>query len=124
MTFGRDRLHGSLDLLVLSNLAGGPRYGYQILASLRERSGGRIILKAGTLYPILHKLERDKCVRTWWDDATGRDRKWYALTERGRKRMESRAREWLDYAACVRGLLGPLAERLAPPSPPLDAVGK
>ena len=124
MTFGRDLLRGSLDLLVLSNLAGGPRYGYQVLAALRERSGGRIDLKAGTLYPLLHKLARDKCLRTWWDDSTGRDRKWYALTERGRKRLESQAREWLDYAACVRGVLGPLAELLAPAAPPLGAAGK
>ena len=105
MAFARDLLRGSLDLMVLSDLREESRYGYQILTSLRERSGGRVDLKAGTLYPILHKLERDKCVRTWWDKSAGRDRKWYALTAKGRRRLEADAREWLDYARCVRSML-------------------
>ena len=117
MPFSRDLLRGSLELMVLSDLRRGPQYGYQILASLRERSTGRVDLKAGTLYPILHKLERDGCVHSWWDDASGRDRKWYALTDKGIRRADSDAREWLDYAACVRGILsGSLnpSEPLAP----------
>ncbi|MBU0639204.1 MAG: PadR family transcriptional regulator [Planctomycetes bacterium] len=106
MAFGRDLLRGSLELMVLSDLNGSSRYGYQILSCLRGRSDGRIDLKAGTLYPILHKLERGGCVRSWWDDSTGRDRKWYALTDKGRRRLERDTCEWLDYAACVRGILG------------------
>lgn len=105
MGFARDLLRGSLDLMVLSDLRVGSRYGYQILTSLKKRSDGKIDIKAGTLYPILHKLERDGCVRSWWDDSTGRDRKWYALTERGQRRLQQDAHEWLDYAACVRAIL-------------------
>lgn len=112
MAFTRDLLRGSLDLMVLSDLGAGSRYGYQILRSLRSQSGGRVDLKAGTLYPILHKLERDGCVRSWWDDSSGRDRKWYALTEKGRRRLEADAREWIDYAACVRSILRPVADVL------------
>ena len=88
MAFARDLLRGSLDLMVLSDLGGGSRYGYQILSSLRQQSEGRIDLKAGTLYPILHKLEKSGCVRSWWDDSSGRDRKWYALTDKGQRRLE------------------------------------
>ena len=106
MTFGRELLRGSLELMVLSELDDGDCYGYQILAALRERSDGRIDIKAGTLYPILHKLERQRSVKTRWEDSTGRDRKWYALTAKGRRQLERDAREWLDYAACVRGMLG------------------
>jgi PadR family transcriptional regulator PadR len=109
--------------MVLSNLTEGPRYGYQVLATLRGRSQGRIDLKAGTLYPILHKLEREGCVRSWWDDSTGRDRKWYALTEKGQARLQAEAREWLDYTNCVRGVLGSLTELLAPPRPAIDEKG-
>ena len=108
MAFTRDLLRGSLDLMVLSDLSRGNRYGYRILSSLRTRSRGRVDLKAGTLYPILHKLERSGCVRSWWDNSTGRDRKWYALTDKGRHRLEADAREWLDYAACVRAILRPV----------------
>ena len=125
MAFTRDLLRGSLDLMILSDLNHGSRYGYQILRSLRERSAGRIDLKAGTLYPILHKLERDGCVRSWWDDSTGRDRKWYALTEKGRRRLAADAREWLDYAACVRGFLRPMTGVLnGGPSSPAAAEGE
>lgn len=106
--FGRDLLRGSLDLMILSNLSGGERYGYQILSDLRDQSRGKVDLKAGTLYPLLHKLEAEGCVQSRWDDSTGRDRKWYSITEKGRHRLAADAREWLDYAACVRGMLAPL----------------
>ena len=106
MAFSRELLRGSLELMVLAELNGRSRYGYQILAALREQSDGRVDLKAGTLYPILHKLEKHKNVRSWWEDSTGRDRKWYALTAKGKRRLECDAREWLDYSACVREMLG------------------
>jgi PadR family transcriptional regulator PadR len=103
--FTRDLLRGSLELMVLSDLGERNRYGYQILTSLRERSGGRVDLKAGTLYPILHKLEDDGAVRSWWDDSSGRDRKWYALTEKGQERLRCDAREWQSYSDCVQSML-------------------
>lgn len=121
MPFTRDLLRGSLELVVLSDLSGGHRYGYQILTSIREQSAGRIDLKAGTLYPILHKLERESCVRSWWDDAGGRDRKWYALTERGAARLRENATEWEDYASCIRAFLRPVVDGIAgaaAPQPP------
>lgn len=121
MAFSRDLLRGSIDLMVLSELAREPRYGYQILAALRDQSDGRILMKAGTLYPVLHRLERDGCLRTWWEDAA-RDRKWYALTDKGRARLERETREWLDYSACVSRLLAHVigalhAPRAAQPAP-------
>ena len=57
MTFGRDLMRGSLDLMVLSVLADGPLYGYLIQKRLREASRNLVRLQAGTLYPLLHKLE-------------------------------------------------------------------
>lgn len=124
LRYGRELLRGSLELMVLSDLGRGERYGYQILTSLRERSDGRVDLKAGTLYPILHKLEREKCVRCRWDDSSGRDRKFYELTDIGRKRLEDDAREWLDYAACVKRFLRPVVEALHPgPAPENPSAG-
>ena len=103
--FQRDLLRGSLDLMVLSVLAGGKKYGYLLQKEVREASGGRVDLAAGTLYPLLHRLEADSLIRSSWDDSTGRDRKWYELTAAGRKRLTSQAQEWADYAACIRQLL-------------------
>src|SRR5262245_54405866 len=91
--------------MVLSVLAGGKRYGYLIQKQVREASGTRIDLPAGTLYPLLHRLEDDGLARSSWDDQTGRQRKWYELTAAGRKRLSAQAQEWADYAACIRQLL-------------------
>src|SRR5262245_42793001 len=103
--FQRDLVRGSLDLMVLSVLAGGKKYGYLIQKEVREASGSRVDLQAGTLYPLLHKLEDERLVKSSWDDSTGRQRKWYELTAVGKKRLSAQAQEWADYAACVRQLL-------------------
>ena len=103
--FQRDLLRGSLDLMVLSVLAGGKRYGYLIQKQVREASGARVDLPAGTVYPLLQRLEDDGLVRSLWDDKTGRQRKWYELTGAGRKRLSAQAQEWADYAACIKQLL-------------------
>lgn len=103
--FERELLRGSLDLMVLSVLAGGKKYGYLIQKQLRETSGQRVNLQAGTLYPILHRLEEDQLIRSSWDESAGRKRKWYELTAAGQKRLKAQAAQWLDYAECVRRLL-------------------
>jgi len=103
--FQRDLVRGSLDLMVLSVLAGGKKYGYLIQKEVREASSSRVELQAGTLYPLLHRLEDERLVRSSWDDSTGRQRKWYELTAAGKKRLSAQAQEWADYAACVRQLL-------------------
>src|SRR5262245_15417786 len=104
--FERDLLRGSLDLVVLSVLAGGgKKYGYLIQKEVREASRSRVDLAAGTLYPLLHRLEGDGLIRSSWDDSTGRERKWYELTAAGRKRLSVQAQEWADYAACIQQLL-------------------
>lgn len=103
--FERDLLRGSLDLMILSVLASGKKYGYLLQKQVRDASGGRVDLPAGTLYPLLHRLEEDKLIRSSWDDDTGRKRKWYELTAAGQRRLKAQAQEWFDYAACVRELL-------------------
>ncbi len=111
--FDRDLVRGSLDLMVLSSLADGPKYGYLIQKQIREASAGRVRILAGSLYPILHRLETDKTIRSRWDRTSGRDRKWYELTAVGRRRLHSEADQWNDYVASVRSLLAP-ALRAAP----------
>ena len=103
-------MRGSLDLMVLSVLADGAKYGYLIQQRLREASDELVDLKAGTLYPILHKLEKAKLVRSRWDDTTGRKRKWYELTAAGKKQLGHRVAEWQRYVACLKQILGPLAD--------------
>ncbi|MEM7784180.1 MAG: helix-turn-helix transcriptional regulator [Planctomycetota bacterium] len=103
--FQKDLLRGSLDLMVLSVLSGGSQYGYSIQKKLATVSTGRIHLKAGTLYPLLHRLETEKLIKSRWDNSTGRKRKWYELTAKGKKRLKVQADQWQQYADCMANLL-------------------
>ncbi len=103
--FNSELLRGSLDLMVLSILADGPQYGYSIQQRLREASDSLVDMQAGTLYPLLHRLEGDKLVRCRWDDSTGRRRKWYELTAAGKSRLQQQAVEWQQYVDCLGQLL-------------------
>lgn len=103
---------GSLDLMVLTVLAGEKKYGYLLQQELRNASRGMVDMPAGTLYPLLHRLEADKLIRSRWDDTTGRRRKWYELTEAGRKRLSQQAREWQAYHECLREILAPVLRGL------------
>jgi len=106
--FGPDLLRGSLDLMILSILAQGKAYGYQIQASLKEGSGDLVRVSAGTLYPVLHRLEANSLIASSWDDSAGRKRKWYHLTAAGRARLQSQTRQWDAYVAVIQRLLAPL----------------
>lgn len=108
-------LRGSLDLVVLTVLSGGRKYGYLLQQELRDASRGLVDMQAGTLYPLLHRLEGDRLIRSQWDNASGRRRKWYELTETGRKRLAQQAHEWHEYADCLRELLRAVPGRVAKP---------
>jgi DNA-binding PadR family transcriptional regulator len=109
-------MRGSLHLMVLSVLSDGSKYGYLIQQQLKEASDELVDLKAGTLYPILHKLETDKLVRSRWDHSTGRKRKWYDLTAAGKKQLKHRVSEWRRYVACLQSILGPLVDESPQPA--------
>ena len=101
-------MRGSLNLLILSVLVEEPKYGYLIVKNLREISEEMVRMQAGTLYPILHRLESQKLIRGKWDKTTGRKRKWYELTAAGRRHLTRRAKAWSDYAKCVQKFVKPV----------------
>jgi len=101
-------MRGSMDLMVLSSLIDGPKYGYLIQQRLSEASGGLVKIQPGTMYPLLHRLESKKLIRARWDDTTGRKRKWYELTAAGKKRLTQQAHQWEEYAECLRSMLAPV----------------
>ena len=107
---GDGMLRGNLDLLVLSTLIDGEKHGYLIQQSLEERSEGLVSIQAGTLYPLLHKLEAEKLIRSRWDESTKRRRKCYKLTSAGQRRLHSQATQWREYVACMQRMLAPLFE--------------
>jgi PadR family transcriptional regulator PadR len=81
--------------LLLSILREGESYGYQIIKKVRALSNGRLKWSFGMLYAVLHRLEHDGLVRSAWrTSGKGRLRKYYRLTERGRRELESEKDAW------------------------------
>lgn len=109
-SFSSELLRGSLDLMILTILRTEPQYGYVIQQSLKLATQDRINIQAGTLYPILHRLESKKLVKAKWDSSTGRRRKWYELTKTGQRRLTQQAHDWNEYAQCLRNILAPVLE--------------
>lgn len=96
---------GSLDLLLMGVLRGGPAHGYAIIAALRERSNGEFDLPEGTIYPALHRLEQGGLIASSVEVAQGRRRRTYALTTRGRKEFATQRREWQGFVANMQAVL-------------------
>jgi len=80
---------GMLRVLILSELSRGPGYGYGIAKGIARRSGEELAVRPESLYPVLHRMEQEKLVGSRWETAdTGRPRKVYTLTPKGRRRWE------------------------------------
>jgi DNA-binding PadR family transcriptional regulator len=87
-------LQTQLEGLILAVLGQGPRHGYAIASELRERSGGMLDVPEGTLYPVLHKLEREGLIRSRWEVVGGRRRRVYAASARGDRAARERFESW------------------------------
>jgi DNA-binding PadR family transcriptional regulator len=101
-----DATGGQLDALILAVLAEEAAHGYRVVERLRERSGGAFDLPEGTVYPALHRLERDGLLASDWSTASGRRRRVYRLTRRGRGALTRRRREWTAFAGAVEAVFG------------------
>ena len=98
----------SVTPIMLSLLAHGESYGYEIVQRIHDLSDGNIQWSDGTLYPVLHRLETDGLVTsTWRISKAGRRRKYYQLTDKGRRELETEKREWLDVHRVLAKLWGP-----------------
>jgi len=95
MDFGKDLVAASATPLVLAILAEGESYGYAIIKRVGELSGGHLQWTDGMLYPVLHRLERQSLVAAKWGSSeSGRRRKYYRLTKKGRVQLEAERRRW------------------------------
>jgi PadR family transcriptional regulator PadR len=100
-------LWGMLDMLILDVISRGPTYGYQIAQTVMSQSKGYFDLKEGSLYPALHRLERQKWLTSYWEDVEeGRRRKFYKITPAGRKTLEDKRDEWSRFTSSVESVLG------------------
>ncbi len=108
MKYERELLKGSTDGLLLSLIDTQPMYGYQIIKELEKRSRGYFKFKEGTLYPALHRLERDKLISSRWERIPGgQERKYYHITETGHLVLNTKMEEWQGFSHAVNLVLMP-----------------
>jgi PadR family transcriptional regulator PadR len=102
----KELLKGSTVVLILKMLEKQDMYGYEMIKDMEERSGGIFVFKEGTLYPILHTLETEEWVQSYWQTHDGRKRKYYRITDTGRERLQERTQEWSLFRNAVDRVLG------------------
>ena len=106
MEIDKSLVSGSMSLLVMKLLEGGDMYGYQMIEELRRRSDDTFRLRAGTLYPLLHGLEEKGCVTAYERTAeNGKNRRYYHLTDQGKKALTEKEAAWQTYAKAVGQVL-------------------
>lgn len=107
-------LQGTLDLLILQTLQWGAQHGYGITQAIRARSGEALRVDTGSLYPALHRLERQKWIAAAWKVSENRQRvRVYRLTAAGRKQLLSERSRWEQLSEAIAGILNPAKENEA-----------
>lgn len=98
----KELLKGTIPFMVLRLIGEKEVYGYQIIKLLSGLSEELFLFKEGTLYPILHNLEKDDFISSYWrESSVGRKRKYYRITDEGRKQLEMKFQEWKRFKAAV-----------------------
>ena len=99
-------LKGTLSLLILSLLNRKPMYGYEIAATVHRETGGAFTWREGSLYPNLHKLQADELIIGKWEEKeTGRKRRYYHITKKGRRTLLEKIQSWNDLCHGVNRIL-------------------
>lgn len=106
MKISKELIKGSTSILVLSVLENEDLYGYKIIKEIEDRSEKVFELKEGTLYPILHALEQEDYLESYWDEYDGRKRKYYHLSKKGKKQLADKKQEWHTFTKSVNNVLG------------------
>lgn len=106
MAIDKALLTGSTTMLILKLLEDRDMYGYQMIEELANRSDNTFNLKAGTLYPILHGLEKNNMVSSYeYSVDSARIRKYYKITSKGKRFLSDKHKEWDSYANAVNRVL-------------------
>lgn len=99
------------EVLILGSLAGGRKHGYEIAILIEEMSSGQFRFNHGTLYPILHKLEKVGLIKgVWKREGAKRRRKYYSLTARGRRHARDQVEAWHEFTGRFFEIAGELEQ--------------
>lgn len=105
MKFSKELISGSTPTLILAVIEKEDMYGYQIAKELEKRSENAFSLKEGTMYPLLHSLEKEKLLESYWNTAEGRKRKYYHITKKGIKYLAEKKVEFEEFSVSVQRVL-------------------
>ena len=105
-------LQGTLDMLILKTLLVGPAHGHGITTSIRQTTGDALVVEHGSLYPALHRLQRDGFIAAKWERAPNRNRelKFYRLTAAGRRRLAHQESKWNELVRAIGRVMQPMPE--------------
>ena len=106
MAVDKTLVSGSMAMLILRLLSEKDMYGYEMIKTLSEKSENVFELKEGTLYPILHGLESKNLIKSYWDESTAKKRKYYAITETGKKQLKDQKEEWITFSTGINKVIG------------------
>lgn len=106
MKINKELMKGSTVILILTLLDRKEMYGYEMTKEIERSSSGVFTFKEGTLYPILHTLEVEQLVESYWNEEGGRKRKYYRITERGKGQLEEKKQEWTLFRTTVDRVIG------------------
>lgn len=101
----KEMLKGTTEVMVLKMLNKEPMYGYGLIKKFDVMSNGAFKFKEGTLYPILHALEKKDFIESFWDSSDGRRRKYYKITDSGLRQMSVKENEWFEFSQALNGIL-------------------
>ncbi len=114
MKLSKKSLDGNMETLLLAVLNEGPSYGYQMVQDLNAKAPGILKTGEGTIYPVLHRLEERALIQSSWREGeTGRQRRYYRITPKGKKALSDNRLQWDALKKVMTTVLG---ERPAPES--------
>jgi transcriptional regulator len=100
-------LQGTLDLLVLKSLMAGERHGLGIARRIEQVTGGAFVVKPGSLFPALHRMEEAGWLSSFWGESENKRRaKYYRLTQAGRRQLKAETDEWGRISVAIAAALG------------------
>lgn len=101
----KELLKGTTEVMILKMLGREPMYGYGMIKNFEILSKGTFKFKEGTLYPLLHSLEKKQWIESYWDSLEGRRRKYYKITDKGRKNLTEKKKEWESFSSTINTIL-------------------
>jgi PadR family transcriptional regulator, regulatory protein PadR len=103
-----DLVKSNIDSLLLCLVKKQPMYGYQIIKVLREQSQGYFQFKEGTLYPALHRLEKNGLIESEWQTLNnGQQRKYYKITDKGHATFAEKRNNWFEFLTAMNLIIEP-----------------